>query len=469
MKKNIRLYHFNTGIILQWIFCVSLISQCTLSNFAFSQSAPTQTRILIVLDGSRSMLTSWGTTTKNYAAKQIITQIADSVENLNDVQTALRIFGHQSPQIKEDCEDSKLEVGFNYRNAIKLKTKLNEIRPQGVTPIAYSLEKTISDFKNAKPGDFRNVLLIITDGTESCGKNPCAVVQEMKNMGIIMKSYVLGLNVDEKAISQFECLGEFINLDTPDEAKKITSETLNRIFNSTTVRVDLFDNKQIPSETDVVMTWYDSESNKAKYNLYHTIDPKGIPDTFSVDPTYNYNVTMHTIPPLQKNNISITPFSYNVITQDAAQGELSVKVRGESFKLKINCIIKKDKQVIDVINTSAAGKYLIGEYNLEILTLPVITINNVKVEQDKTTTIEIPSPGYCTFIKGADLFGGIYMNVNNEWIEIYEFTHESNKETLALQPGKYKIIYRYKGNKSMSLTKEKEIEILTGTTITLNL
>ncbi|MBC8172603.1 MAG: VWA domain-containing protein, partial [Chitinophagales bacterium] len=133
-------------------------------NSLYTQNTPAQTRILIVIDGSRSMTGAWGTTTKMYAAKQIITQMADSVNNLPHVQTALRIFGHQSPQVENDCEDSKLEVGFNTGNALKIKTKLNELRPQGVTPLAYSLEQTISDFKNAKAGNFRNVLVIISDG-----------------------------------------------------------------------------------------------------------------------------------------------------------------------------------------------------------------------------------------------------------------------------------------------------------------
>ncbi|MFN0276434.1 MAG: hypothetical protein ACKVPJ_11845, partial [Chitinophagales bacterium] len=330
-------------------------------------------------------------------------------------------------------------------------------------------EQAVNDFKNAKAGDFRNVLLIITDGTESCGKNPCAVVQQMKELGIITKSYVLGLNVADESISQFECMGDFVNLENPGEAKKVTSETLNKIFNSTTVRVDLLDVKKIPSETDVVMTFYESESGNAKYNFYHTIDPRGIPDSFSIDPTEKYNLQVHSIPSLQKENISITPFSYNIITQDAAQGELSIIVRGESFKQKINCLIKKEGEILHVLTTGGTGKYLIGEYNIEILTLPVISLSKVKVDQDKTTNIEIPAPGYCTFIKGAELFGGIYHNVDNQWIEIYEFLQGNNKETIALQPGKYKIIYRYKGNKSMGLTKEKDIEIQTGTTLTLNL
>lgn len=440
---------------------------------SFSAVAQTKeysgTRILIVLDGSRSMLSSWGTTTKMYAAKQIITQMADSVENLADVETALRIFGHQSPQVKEDCEDSKLEVGFHRANALKLKTKLNEIRPQGVTPISYSLEQTISDFKNAPAGDFRNVLVVITDGTESCGRNPCTVVQQLREMGVIMKSYVLGLNVDIESVSQFECMGDFVNLENPGAAKQTTSEILNKIFNSTTIRVDLLDAKKLASETDVVMTFYDSESNRPKYDFYHTLDPKGIADTFSVDPTYNYNLEIHTMPPLYKNNISITPFTYNIITQDAAQGRLQVAVRGESFKERINYVVRKGKNTVDVQNTGAGAKYLIGEYDLEILTLPVITIRNVKVEQDKTTTIEIPAPGYCTFIKGAELYGGIYQYEDNKWVEIYEFTHDNIKETLALQPGKYKTIYRYKGNKTMNLTKETDFEILTGTTVTIKL
>ena len=100
------------------------------------------------------------------------------------------IFMASTPEPANDCEDSKLEIAFKSKNALAINNKLDDIRPQGVTPIAYSIEQTITDFgPDAK--NYRNILILVSDGFESCGLNPCEVVLRLKNQGIITKSYVI--------------------------------------------------------------------------------------------------------------------------------------------------------------------------------------------------------------------------------------------------------------------------------------
>ena len=311
------------------------------SNKLMAQQAEYTTRMLVIMDASRSMLSTWGTTTKWSASKQILVELADSVNNMSDVKTALRVYGHQTIQMENDCFDSKLEVPFANGNATRFKSTLNYLRPQGVTPIAYSLEECIKDFGEISPNE-HNVVVLITDGAESCGSNPCEVVERLKQKGVIMKSYVIGLGIEEEDFGAFDCLGDFMNIENPSGIQDILELTLKKVFNSTTVRVDLLDNRKVPTETDVVMTFYDSENNAPKYNFYHTINPKGQPDTIAVDPNVNYNMQVHTYPSTWKKSISIEPFEYNIVQQPSAQGALRVKVRGESFKSRIKCIVYKD-------------------------------------------------------------------------------------------------------------------------------
>ena len=56
-------------------------------------------RMLIIMDASRSMLSTWGTTTKWTAAKQILIELVDSVNTIQNVETALRVYGHQMVQM----------------------------------------------------------------------------------------------------------------------------------------------------------------------------------------------------------------------------------------------------------------------------------------------------------------------------------------------------------------------------------
>ena len=46
------------------------------------------------------------------------------------------------------------------------------IKAKGTTPIARSLEEAASDFPRENS---RNIVILITDGKEECGMDPCAV------------------------------------------------------------------------------------------------------------------------------------------------------------------------------------------------------------------------------------------------------------------------------------------------------
>lgn len=447
------------------LFLLLIIVSCSTLNYA--QTAQ-PTRILFVVDASRSMLQTWERESKMNAARAVVNGIADSLNGMANVQMAVRVYGHQSPQPLNDCEDSKLEVPFRTKNAVSIKTKLDNIRPQGVTPIAYSMEQTLTDFgPDAK--NYRNILILVSDGFESCGLNPCEVVQRLKNLGVVTKSYVIGIGIDATQYSEFSCMGEFMNIDNEKKTEYVVNSTIAKLFNSVFIRVDLLDENNKPEETDVLMTFYDAKTNIPKFNYYHTINPKGNPDTLTLDPALTYNLQVHTTPEIIKHDVTLTAGKFNIITQPSPQGYLTVSIRGEAFKGKINCIIKKDKEIVIHQSTDNAQKLLTGMYNVEILTIPIITVDNVKVEQDKTTTLEIAAPGYVSFNKNEPIAGGIYEYRDNKLVEIYELGETNLKETLAIQPGKYMVIYRYLSKKDMDATKEVDFEVITGSSLMVRL
>lgn len=432
------------------------------SSHMFAQADTRPVRILFVVDASRSMLATWDRSTRMYTGKEVVDKITDSLNNIPNLQMAMRIYGHQSPQPLNDCEDSKLEVGFKIKNAKAIQDKLDLIRPQGVTPIAYSLEQSIGDF-GADAKNYRNVLILVSDGFESCGLNPCEVVLRMRNAGIITKSYVIGIGIDETDYHQFSCMGEFMNIPSDDKTQQIADMAIARILNAVFTRVDLLDVYDEPTETDLVMTFYDSESGQKKYNYYHTINPKGVPDSVTLNPDNVYNLEIHSTPPVMKKNVSVTPGQMNVITESTPQGYIKIAVRGETFKGKINCIIRQNNSSVIAQISNNSQKLLVGTYDIEILTLPVVLIKNVEVEQNKTTTVEIQAPGYVTFLKNDYCIAAIYEYKENLLDEVFELSDNNLKETLAIQPGKYKVIYRFKNKRDMVATKEIEIEVVSGT------
>ena len=70
-----------------------------------------------------------------------------------------------------------------------------------------------------------------------------------------MKSYVIGMGIEEEDFASLEVHGEFMNIENPSEVDAILDLTLKKVFNSTTVRVDLLDQQKKATETDVPMTF----------------------------------------------------------------------------------------------------------------------------------------------------------------------------------------------------------------------
>ena len=85
------------------------------------------TRIIFLFDASQSMYGSWESDIKYEVARKLMNHIADSIDRLNHVQMALRVYGHTKKFPPQDCDDNRLEVPFGHRNGIDIKKRLSEI------------------------------------------------------------------------------------------------------------------------------------------------------------------------------------------------------------------------------------------------------------------------------------------------------------------------------------------------------
>ena len=326
--------------ILRHIILFFLAAPMVVSAQSANYSEQT-TRILFVLDASSSMYRDWGSETKWKTAVRVMNQIAKDLNDLPNVEMGMRVYGHLSPAMHNDCTDSKLEVNIGPNKAATMKNRLSLIKPNGITPIAYSLERTAKDFPET-PG--RNVIILITDGEESCDGDPCKVALKLKEQGIVLSPFVIGLDIPQFAVDAFSCIGSVSNADDAIEFEETLNVIVNRVLSNTTVQVNLNDAYGMPSESDVNMTFYDKHSGLPVYNFYHTINYRGAPDTISIDPAVDYELEIHTIPPIYVEDITLVPNSHNVIDVDAGRGSIKVEI-DETSTLpgaidKMKCLIR---------------------------------------------------------------------------------------------------------------------------------
>jgi len=423
------------------------------------------------------MFGDWQSGKKIEIAKKLMTEFLDSLMHSAspDIEIALRVYGHQTSLWPGpvNCEDTKLEVPFAQIpvSVPKMKKVINGLTPTGTTPIAYSLGRCAYDFPADKPS--RNIVILITDGIEECKGDPCAVSLELQKKGVIIKPFVIGIGLDVTFADAFKCIGKFYDASSENGFRNILNMVIAQALNNTTAQVNLLDITKKPLETDVAVTFYDEFSGVIRYNFIHTLNSLGNPDTIFIDPIGTYKMVVHTIPQVVKTGIKITAGKHNIIPADAPQGYLYLKVGANNTTPygKLECIVRKkgEMQTLHIVNFNAYDKFIIGKYDLEVLSMPRIKFKDVEVSQSKTTTIEIPPAGNVAFYKAALGPGSIYLEEKNELIWVCNLNINALNEGLALQPGKYRVVHRPANAKGTVYSMEKKFTITSGGSTQVNL
>lgn len=428
------------------------------------------TRILFVLDASNSMYSQMDGESRMTIAKQLLTKMVDSLEGLDHVEIALRVYGHQSTRERQDCKDTKLEVEFAKNNHDRIKTTIAKIVPQGTTLIAYSLQQSAYDFP--EDPNARNIIILITDGIEECRGDPCAVSAALQKQGIVLKPFIIGVGVGRQFREQFECVGKYFEANSAKAFEDVLGVVVSQALDNTTAQVNLLDQSGKPTETDVNISFYRAGSKKLETNVVHTMNAKGIPDTMYIDPSINYDIVVHSIPPVEKKNVAIVPGKHNIIAIDLPQGSLKLSVEGRSGYGRLNALIKESgtDNIIHVQEFNTTEKYLTGTYDIEILSLPRMVQKNVKISQSKTTTLEIRQPGQLNIRTGRDHVGDIYRWHNGEFEWVCNLTITSSDRTpIVIQPGKYTLVVRSATEKNTANSLMKEFEISSGQVTSIDL
>ncbi len=427
-----------------------------------------KSRILFIFDASNSMAGQWDGERKIDMAREVLYEMIDSLEQMPNVEMALRIYGHQSPVPPQDCSDTKLEVPFSPSNASRIRQKLRFITPKGTTPIAHSLELAPGDFPPCN--NCRNIILLITDGIEACNGDPCKVSLGLQKEGIILRPFVIGIGSDPGFKETFNCIGEYYDAPTKEQFREALEGVITQALNVTSAQINLLDSHSRPTETDVNVVFYDRFSGVIRYNMIHTLNSKGNPDTLSLDHMSTYNVVAQTIPPVRYDSLKLISGRHNTIGIDAPQGYLVVRTsRGKAYEQE-KILVKKagEHLTINIQEIGLQGKYLVGSYDLEIPIYPLMKINDVEILQSYTTTVEIPAPGYVTFNTGQPGAGALYQltaSGDQQWV--LNLQENRKIQTFYLQPGTYRIIFRRGDLKSTAHSMVRDFVVREGTPETI--
>ncbi len=110
---------------------------------------------------------------------------------------ALRVFGHRTP----DACQTDLEVPLAPLQRERVTRLIAGIEAKNLarTPIARSLELSAQDLAGVQG---QRLVLLITDGEETCEGDPAAVVQQLRDDGIDIRLNIVGFAIDEATLRE---------------------------------------------------------------------------------------------------------------------------------------------------------------------------------------------------------------------------------------------------------------------------
>jgi Ca-activated chloride channel family protein len=464
-------YLFTFRKILRSLFIVLVLFVVVtpLSGQEYEQKPPQKTRILFLLDGSGSMLAEWGPTLKINVAKRFLAEFIDSLKVDPDLELALRIYGHQYHRKYQRCDDSKLEIGFGKDNHNAMIQKLNQVEPQGTTPLAYSLQQAASDFPEDE--NARNIIIVITDGIESCDGDPCAVSLELQRKNIFLKPFIIGIGMEKNFDEQFGCMGQYYDAENISGFKSALKKSIDQTLEKTTVSVELLDHENKPGVTNVNVTFINDFTGIPTYDFIHYVDKNGKPDSVEVDGVISYDIIVNTLPPVIERDPEIIPGRHNKVIIKCPQGSLQVNQKNHSeYKTDVKVLIylAGNNEILKTLDVNEQHDFLTGNYDIKITTLPMTGYDNITIGPKELNTIEIPAPGILNIKSSFSGYGSLYSlndNGTSEWI--YNLGEDVLESSLAIQPGTYKLVFRSKNALGSKFSKLRVFTIRSGRTIDL--
>ncbi|NKB88967.1 MAG: VWA domain-containing protein [Acidobacteria bacterium] len=184
-----------------------------------SDAAAGEALLEVVLDVSNSM---WGQVDGRVKMDLAREALAGALGGLPaEVSVGLRAYGHRvafEDKVR-GCEDTELVVPPTPGSREAVVRRASSLRPTGQTPIALSLRAAAADVAEHEGNA---VLLLISDGIESCGGDPVAVAAELRSEGSPLVIHTVGLGVDQETSAQLEALaaaggGTYFDAPTADD------------------------------------------------------------------------------------------------------------------------------------------------------------------------------------------------------------------------------------------------------------
>ena len=159
--------------------------------------------LYFILDASGSMWERVEGKPRIVVAKETLSSLIEQTPA--EIRTGVTAYGHRH---KFDCSDIEEIVplkNLDPMTKFQIQDRISSLNAVGKTPITDSIQKTVDRLKSEEG---ESTIVLISDGLESCGKDPCALTTELKSSGINFVMHVVGFGLLEEQEQKLACIAE---------------------------------------------------------------------------------------------------------------------------------------------------------------------------------------------------------------------------------------------------------------------
>lgn len=175
-----------------------------------ASSLTVNVELILDVSGSMAELIPGTDQTRMEAAQEALLAVIDQIPERPGLNVGLRVYGQAGSNLQTDqaisCASTALLVPVSGVDRGRLAQVVEGMQPTGWTPLAKALEDAGADFA---PGEsITNAVIMVTDGEETCGGDPCAVAGALHAAGIEVTTHVVGFALTPTQQDAVRCIAE---------------------------------------------------------------------------------------------------------------------------------------------------------------------------------------------------------------------------------------------------------------------
>ena len=167
----------------------------SMTTFGFAAN-----KVIIILDASGSMWAQIDGKPKLEIARESLRTVLQSVPA--DEEIGFMAYGHRE---KGSCDDIQLIVPPQAGSASAISAAADSLKFLGKTPLTAAVKQAAEALKYTED---KATVVLITDGLETCGGDPCALGKELEASGVDFTADVVGFGLTADEGRQIACLAD---------------------------------------------------------------------------------------------------------------------------------------------------------------------------------------------------------------------------------------------------------------------